>query len=241
MPSEAVALTVASVQPFQEGKQQSSGVSSSKPQSDDPAPPSRPDGSNSQPHRILGIMPNYRSVGAGVIPPPPTFRRNFIVATHQAFDYSSFVFLGITSLAAEAQNAHPVLGKGVGGYYAYTWRGFLDKTDNTYLSAFILPSILHEDGRYYAMGTGSKWKRLAYSASRVVITRTYSGRQTFNFAGIGGKIGTQAVSTTYYPPSAASFGTLSTKFAYSIARDVGFTVFREFYPDIATHILHRHP
>ena len=26
-------------------------------------------------------------------------------------------------------NEHPSLGKGVGGFYAYTWRGFLDKTD----------------------------------------------------------------------------------------------------------------
>ena len=48
-------------------------------------------------------------------------------------------------------------------------------------------------------------------------------------------------STTYYPPGSEEFGVLATKFAYSCARDMGFTVFREFYPDIAIHVLHRNP
>ena len=200
--------------------------------------------SGQQPKRILGLMPNYRSVSAGVIPPPPTFRQNFKVATRQAFDYSSFVFLGITSGIAEAEDAHPSIDTVNGGhavFYAYTWRGFLDKTDGTYQSAWILPTLLREDTRYYALGTGSKWRRLGYAASRVAIARTYGGHTTVNFAGLGGKAGAQVVSRYYYPPGATSFGVLATKFAYACARDMGFTVFREFYPDIAVHILHRSP
>ena len=53
-----------------------------------------------QPHRILGLMPNYRSVSAGEIPPPPGFKQSFKIATHQAFDYSTFVFLGLTTATA---------------------------------------------------------------------------------------------------------------------------------------------
>ena len=99
-------------------------------------------------------MPNFRSVSGGSKPPPPGWKYNFIVATHQATDYSTFLFLGLTSLTAEGMNMHPSLGKGVGGFYAYTWRGFLDKSDNTYLSAWLLPSLLHEDTRFYALGAG---------------------------------------------------------------------------------------
>lgn len=197
-----------------------------------------------QPHRILGLMPNYRSVSAGEIPPPPTFKQNFKVATHQALDYSTFIFLGFTTTTAYLQDAHPSLDSHNGGnavFYAYLWRGFLDKTDQTYQSAWILPTLLHEDTRYYAMGHGSKWKRLGYAMSRVAIARTYAGHNTPNIAGLGGKAGAQAVSTTYYPPGSEEFSVLATKFAYSCARDVGFTVFREFYPDIAIHILHRNP
>ena len=104
-----------------------------------------------QPKRILGFMPNFRSVSGGAKPHPPGWKYNFNVATHQATDYSTFLFLGLTSITAEGTDEHPSLGKGMGGFYAYTWRGFLDKTDGTYLSAWLLPSLLHEDTRFYAL------------------------------------------------------------------------------------------
>lgn len=212
-----------------------------------PSGKSRPNitaNTGTQPHRILGLMPNYRSVSAGEIPPPPGFKQSFKIATHQAFDYSTFVFLGFTTSSAYWEDSHPSLDTYNGGnavFWAYLWRGFLDKTDGTYQSAWILPTLLHEDTRYYAMGHGSKFKRLGYAMSRVAVARTYGGHATPNLAGLGGKAGAQAVSTTYYPPGSEEFGVLATKFAYSCARDIGFTVFREFYPDIAIHILHRNP
>jgi hypothetical protein len=194
-----------------------------------------------EPQRILGFMPNFRTVSGGAKPPPPGFKYNFIVATHQATDYSSFIFLGITSLSAEGTNTHPALGKGIGGLYAYTWRGFLDKTDNTYLSAWLLPSILHEDTRYYALGAGHNVAvRALYVISRQGVARTYGERQTPNIAGLGGKVLTQVVSRYYYPPSATTFPVLATKFGYSVMRDVAFSSIREFYPDIAAHFIRKH-
>ncbi len=194
-----------------------------------------------QPQRILGFMPNFRSVSGGSKPPPPGFRYNFKVATRQAFDYSSFVFLAITSASAEGIDSHPVLGKGVPGFYAYTWRGFLDKTDGTYLSAWLLPSILHEDTRFYALGRGHSIPiRTLYVISRQGVTRTYGGRQTPNIAGLGGKVLTQVISRYYYPSGSSDFEVLATKFGYSAMRDVIFSSIREFYPDIAAHYIRRH-
>jgi len=194
-----------------------------------------------QPQRILGIMPNFRSVSSGSTPHPPGWKYNFSVATHQAWDYSSFFFLGLTSLTAEAINEHPALGKGADGFYAYSWRGFLDKTDNTYLSAWMLASLLHEDTRFYALGNEhSVPVRALYVISRQGVARTYGGRQTPNFAGLGAKVITQIVSRTYYPSSATSFAVLATKFGYSAMRDVIFSSIREFYPDISAHYIRKH-
>jgi len=194
-----------------------------------------------QPKRILGIMPNFRSVSGGSKAHPPGWKYNFIVATHQATDYSTFFFLGLTTLTAEGMNMHPVLGKGVDGFYAYGWRGFLDKTDGTYLSAWLLPSILHEDTRFYALGAGhSIPMRALYVISRQAVARTYGGRQTPNIAGLGGKVLTQVVSRTYYPPSAATFSVLAAKFGYSAMRDIAFSSVREYYPDIAAHYIRKH-
>ncbi len=194
-----------------------------------------------QPQRILGFMPNFRSVSGGAAPHPPGWKYNFTVATHQATDYSTFIFLGLTSLTAEGMNMHPSLGKGVGGFYAYTWRGFLDKTDNTYLSAWLIPSLIHEDTRFYALGDGHSIPiRSLYVISRQGVAKTYGGRQTPNIAGLGGKVLAQVVSRYYYPPSATTFPVLASKFGYSVMRDVIFSTIREFYPDIAAHFIRKH-
>jgi hypothetical protein len=194
-----------------------------------------------QPQRILGLMPNFRTVSGGAKPHPPGWKYNFTVANHQALDYSTFLFLGLTSITAEGMDSHPALGKGVKGFYNYTWRGFLDKTDNTYLSAWLLPSLLHEDTRYYALGNERSIPvRALYVISRQGVARTYGGRQTPNIAGLGGKVLTQIVSRNYYPSSATNFDTLATKFGYSVMRDVAFSAIREFYPDIAAHYIRKH-
>jgi len=194
-----------------------------------------------QPHRILGFMPNFRSVSAGAVVHPPGWKYNFKITTRQAFDYSSFIFLGLTTISAEGINSHPVLGKGVDGFYAYIWRGFLDKTDGAYMQGWLLPSLLHEDTRYYPLGKGHPIiERALYVISRQGVTRTYGGRQTPNIAGLGGKVLTQLVSRTYYPSGATSFAVLATKFGYSAMRDVGFTSIREFYPDVAAHYIRKH-
>jgi hypothetical protein len=194
-----------------------------------------------QPHRILGIMPNFRTVSAGAVVHPPGWKYNFAVATHQSLDYSTFLFLGLTSLTAEWTDSHPSLGKGAGGYYAYTWRGFLDKSDNTYLSAWLLASTLHEDTRYYPLGTGHDIPvRVLYVISRQGVSRTYGEHATPAFANLGGKVLTQYISRSYYPASSEAFGVLATKFGYSVMRDVGFSAIREFYPDIAAHYIRKH-
>ncbi len=197
--------------------------------------------SKQQPQRILGIMPNFRAVSAGAIPPPPTPKQAFVIATKNSFDYSSFIFVGITSELAQASNAHPQLGKGVAGYGRYYWRGFVDKTDGNYLVIFALPSVLHQDERYYAMGKGNFFKRGIYASSRILITPDYHGHNTFNASEIFGRAIAQGISMTYYPSHDRTIGALAVKFGWAMGRDALTNTFREFWPDIATHVLHRQP
>lgn len=209
------------------------GQTSAEPQ-DTPKPPP-------QPKRILGLMPNYRAVSAGQVATPPGSKEAFIIATRNSFDYSAFVFTGLTSLIAEANNSHPDFGKGVSGYWSYTWRGFIDKTDGNYLVIWAYPTVLHQDVRYYALGKGSVMKRLGYSISQIAIARDYRGGLVPNYSELLGRASAQAISKTYYPASANGFSQLSSKFAYALLRDGATNAFREFWPDIAVHVLHRHP
>lgn len=185
-------------------------------------------------------MPNYRAVSAGVLPPPPTPKHAFMIATQNSFDYSSGVFVGITSLLAEGSNAHPALGKGVPGFWGYYWRGFVDKTDGNYWVIWALPTVTHEDERYYARGEGPILHRGIYAASRILITPNYSGHNTFNASEIFGRGISQSISLTYYPSSDQALGPFMEKYGYALGRDALTNTFREFWPDIDAHFIHRH-
>ncbi len=209
-------------------------------------PQAKPDDAQSgakprpEPKRILGVMPNYRAVSADTIPPPPTPKEAFKIATENTFDYSAFVFVGVTSLLAEGTETHEEFGQGVAGFGRYYWRGFLDKAAGNYMVDFAFPTILHEDERYYAMGKGGIVKRSVYAGTRVFITPNYKGHNTFNAAEIFGRGVSQAISLTYYPSSTQTVGGFTSKYAYAVGRDALTNVFRELWPDISYHVLHRH-
>ncbi len=194
-----------------------------------------------QPKRILGLMPNFRAVSADTLPVPPTPKQALWIATQNSFDYSDFIFVAITSAVSEGSNNHPQLGKGVDGFAKYYWRGFVDKTDGNYLVIFVLPTIFHQDERYYAKGEGGFWKRFAYSSTRILITPNYQGHDSVNFSELLGRGMAEGISTAYYPSQTQTAGAIATKYGYALLRDAATDVFREFWPDIATHVLHRHP
>ena len=194
-----------------------------------------------QPKRILGIMPNYRAVSAGEIPPPPTAKEAFKIATQNSFDYSAFLFGGFTTLIAEGDDVHPQLGKGAAGFGRYYWRGLVDRTDGNYLVLFALPAIFHEDERYYARGEDGFWKRAIYAASRTLVTPNYRGQSTFNFPEVFGRGIAQSISLAYYPDADRTLSAVATRYGWALGRDALTNVFREFWPDIAVHVLHRQP
>ncbi len=195
-----------------------------------------------QQKRIFGVMSNYTSVSGGTKAQPAGWRTDSQIAWKQSTDYTSFGFGLVTSAIAFGQDSHPSLDTVSGGnapYWAYAWRGLVDKTDQVVQGTLFFPALLHQDTRYYAMGTGSKLKRTLHAMDSVVIARSYSGNPVFNIAGLAGKVGTQALSTTYYPAGSEGFGVLAEKFVYALLRQAGFTVLREFSPDLSQR-LHIH-
>ena len=211
-----------------------SGKAGQGPVLDENGKPIRP-----QTGRIFGICPNFVSVSGGTRPKPAGWKTDFRIANRQAYDYSSFGFLLISSSLAYAQTSHPSLNTVNGGnaiLWAYVWRWFLDKTDGSYQGSFFFPALLHEDTRYFALGTGSPKKRLLHAALSVVVAHNYEQRPTFNAAGLLGKAGAQAVSKTYYPAGSEGFGVLAEKFSYSCLRQAIFAIIREYSPDAQARV-----
>ena len=82
-----------------------------------------------------------------------------------------------------------------------------------------MPTIFHQDERFYAMGEGPFLKRAVYAASRILITPNYSGNNSFNASEIFGRAVAQGISASYYPAGDRTLGDLATKYGWALGRD----------------------
>ena len=115
-------------------------------------------------------------------------RDKLITATEDNYDYTSLLFAGFIAADSFATKSTPEFHQGAAGYARYYWHTVADQSVENYFVELIVPTITHEDSRYFAIGKegGNVWKRAGYSLSRVVITRTNSDKPTINYSEITG-------------------------------------------------------
>ncbi len=196
-----------------------------------------------QTKRILGIIPNYRSVSADQHLPPQTVKDKFVAAAHDSFDYGSFVLAAVQAGVSISGNSYPEFGKGVLGYGRYYWRTLLDTADENFMVGGVVPAVLHQDSRFYTLGHGSIGHRVLYASTRVLITRGDSGNAQPNFSEIIGAGAASGISSTYYPERYRTWTKVGQKWLTSVIIDGANFTFKEFWPDINQHYVSRvyHP
>jgi hypothetical protein len=203
-------------------------------------PAQAPDHSDPQTKRILGIFPNFRAVSAQTHLPPESVKDKLVTASEDSFDYSAFVLPAAIAGYSEATNETPEFGKGGVGYGRYLWHTFVDQTSENYFVEFIVPTVTQEDNRYYTLGPGggSGMKRLGYALSRVVVTRTNGGKDTFNISEVVGSGASAGISNLYYPRQERTLSNTVDKWSVNVGVDAAGFVIREFWPDINHALFH---
>jgi len=66
--------------------------------------------------RILGVLPNYRSVESSVPFHPLTPRQKLGIAAHDSFDWPTFLVTGAYAGIYQMENQNPKSGQGLHGY-----------------------------------------------------------------------------------------------------------------------------
>ena len=187
-----------------------------------------------QTRRIMGVLPNFRSVSAGANVPKETTREKLITATEDNYDYTSLIFAGFIAADSFATKSTPEFHQGAAGFARYYWHTVADQSVENYFVELIVPAIAHEDSRYYALGAegGSFLHRAGYSFSRVLITRTDTDKRTFNYSEVLGSAAAASVSGFYYPAKERTVGIGLRNWGLDVTYDAVTFVFHEFWPDI---------
>jgi hypothetical protein len=197
-----------------------------------------------QTKRILGIMPNFRSVSVNAHVEPQSAKEKFVGFVDDSFDYSSFVFVGLLSGVSQLQGSTPEFHTGAPAYARYYWHNFADQMDENLWTEFLLPATLRQDPRFFTLGRGPSGKhnglikRAGYAFSRIVVTRTDSGGSNFNYSEVIGAGAAAGISNLYYPESNRTWTKTGQRWALNVGIDGATFIFKEFWPDLNRTIFH---
>jgi hypothetical protein len=195
------------------------------------SPPATISPANRQPQRILGIIPNFRAVSADTQLPPLSVKGKFTLFLRQNFDYSSVVMSAAGAGISQASDSPKEFGQGAAGYGRRFWHGYADAIGSNFFTNFMLPSLAHQDPRYYALGHGGVFRRTGYAVSRLFVIKSDAGNWTFNISEpLGNGMGA-ALSNAYYPSSLTGWTRTYQRWALQFAIDGGYNLLKEFWPD----------
>ena len=177
--------------------------------------------------RIIGIVPNF-DTSYIYDAAPLTTRQKFSLASHTVFDPFELVSAGVNAGIGQASNRFPGYGQGIEGYGKRYAAAFGDELVRNYISRAVLPSLLHQDPRYFYQGSGSKKSRLVHALSFTVVLRGDDGRNMPNYSFFIGNIGSGLLSNLYYSHRDRGASLIFTNLLISIAERASEGVFREF-------------
>jgi hypothetical protein len=189
--------------------------------------------------RMLGIVPAFNEViGGHAVPLRPS--QKFSLFFHSAFDPYQFGIVALDAGIEQWEDQFPEYHFGAQGYGRRYAAAFADNFDGNFWGNAVLPSLLHQDPRYYRMGHGNVMHRILYSASTAVICKGDDGKWQPNISNVTGNIIGGAISNLYYPASDRGIGlTFERGLTVTATGSIG-ALAEEFYPDVAAYFSRRH-
>lgn len=184
--------------------------------------------------RILGIIPNFYVAYEGDDTAPLTVAMKFELALKISYDPVTIGGVGLYAGLRQASNS-PDYPQGLKGYGERFGATAADGFTDIMIGGAILPSLLHQDPRYFYQGTGSVRSRLRHAILSPFICRGDNGQWQPNYSSVGGDLGSAALSNLYYPESNRGPGLVFSSFAIGTAERVIASVAQEFLLSKLTH------
>ncbi len=97
-------------------------------------------------------------------------------------------------------------------------------------------SLLHEDNRYFNSGRSGVWPRIGYAFESGILARHDDGSRHISVSQLGGVAAGAFLSRLWQPPSQHSAGDGAVSFGITMGSNIGFSVVKEFLPDIGRAI-----
>jgi len=206
---------------------------------DTPAPKQSDTGSgqNSQKSLLqdsIGIMVrrSYFYPNLASTPGPLTTEEKFELFLTESISASRLLASTAGAGINQARDWPHGYGQGSDGYAKRFGASMATGASSHLFGTFLVPSILHQDPRYFVRYHGSFGVRVKYALRRMVVTRDDQGRQVFNWSGIIGPMMAEGLANSYLPEHeqtvAKTFGRGGARIGFAAANNL----LKEYWPTI---------
>ena len=122
-------------------------------------------------------------------------------------------------------------GQGMEGYGKRFATSLATASASDFFGTFFMPVMLHDDPRYF-VSFGSGWHRFGYSLSRIVVTRTDSGRSRINLPGIIAPLLAESLAASYLPEKEQTTARTFRRYGIRIGLTAVSNLAKEYWPNI---------
>jgi len=142
---------------------------------------------------------------------------------------------------SQAEDQLDEYGQGAEGYGKRLGANLADTNLATFFGRFLLPTLLHDDPRYFRIGaSGSFKRRLVHAMLSPEWTRRDNGTHRVNYSRILGDLMATSVGNLYYPEDDRGAGPTFQRAGTMLGTASGSAVFQEFWPDIKARLFKKH-
>ena len=177
--------------------------------------------------RVLRFIPNTYVVFEPH-PEPLTARMKFRLAYKSLTNPVFFARTAAWAGVQQARDNPSEWQQGAEGYGKRLGAGFADAITGSLITNAILPSLLHQDPRYFYQGTGTKWSRALHAMSAPFVCKGDNGAWQPNYSQWGGSLISYSISTAYYPSSDRTAGHVFQTFGIDMGLHVVSSLTQEF-------------
>lgn len=184
--------------------------------------------------RILKIIPDFQTVeesSRGVA--PLTAAAKWRLGLKAAVDPFNIGSAAMTAAFSQHKNQTPSYGEGWANYGKRFGAAVADFGTQSFLSAGVFATLLHQDPRYFRKGPGAgKLSRTVYSITRLFVCRSDAGRSVLNASNLLGMSTGIAISNLYYPSASRTGTVMAGRIQSSLLGGLTGNLLSEFWPDV---------
>jgi len=167
---------------------------------------------------------------------PLTWKEKGYLAAHYTTDPSSLgTIVGISAINIAA-DSHTAYGPGFKGFGKLAGISVLQNATAEFFGTFAIPSLAHQDPRYYRQPNKPFGRRVLYAVTRSYVSRNDDGKPIPNYGTLATYPIVAELSNLYVPGIESDGKSTAERIITGLALDPVNNLVNEFLPDVARHV-----